>query len=86
MEEADDWLRHGNPWEKARPEYMLPVHFYGKVEHTKSGAKWVDTQVLSYTGAGWIVHSRFLAVRGWDSWFLTSYNFGCGGLHEQNVG
>ncbi|XP_067410858.1 glycogen phosphorylase, liver form [Emydura macquarii macquarii] len=46
VEEADDWLRHGNPWEKARPEYMLPVHFYGRVEHAKSGVKWVDTQVV----------------------------------------
>uniref|UniRef100_A0A8C7A2N5 Alpha-1,4 glucan phosphorylase n=1 Tax=Neovison vison TaxID=452646 RepID=A0A8C7A2N5_NEOVI len=44
VEEADDWLRHGNPWEKARPEFMLPVHFYGKVEHTTTGTKWVDTQ------------------------------------------
>uniref|UniRef100_A0A8C3AIS0 Alpha-1,4 glucan phosphorylase n=1 Tax=Cyclopterus lumpus TaxID=8103 RepID=A0A8C3AIS0_CYCLU len=42
VEEADDWLRHGNPWEKARPEYMLPVHFYGRVEDSK----WVDTQVV----------------------------------------
>uniref|UniRef100_A0A7M4EW66 Alpha-1,4 glucan phosphorylase n=1 Tax=Crocodylus porosus TaxID=8502 RepID=A0A7M4EW66_CROPO len=46
VEEADDWLRYGNPWEKARPEYMLPVHFYGRVEHTAEGAKWVDTQVV----------------------------------------
>uniref|UniRef100_A0A8D2PM88 Alpha-1,4 glucan phosphorylase n=1 Tax=Zosterops lateralis melanops TaxID=1220523 RepID=A0A8D2PM88_ZOSLA len=46
VEEADDWLRYGNPWEKARPEYMLPVHFYGRVEHTPDGVKWVDTQVV----------------------------------------
>ncbi|KAB0404105.1 hypothetical protein E2I00_008858 [Balaenoptera physalus] len=46
MEEADDWLRYGNPWEKARPEFTLPVHFYGRVEHTDQGAKWVDTQVV----------------------------------------
>ncbi|XP_015276093.1 PREDICTED: glycogen phosphorylase, liver form [Gekko japonicus] len=46
VEEADDWLRHGNPWEKARPEYMLPIHFYGKVEHTQTGVRWVDTQVV----------------------------------------
>uniref|UniRef100_A0AAQ4S0N3 Alpha-1,4 glucan phosphorylase n=1 Tax=Gasterosteus aculeatus aculeatus TaxID=481459 RepID=A0AAQ4S0N3_GASAC len=46
VEEADDWLRHGNPWEKARPEYMLPVHFYGRVEETRGGSKWVDTQVV----------------------------------------
>ncbi|KAA0718196.1 Glycogen phosphorylase, liver form [Triplophysa tibetana] len=47
VEEADDWLRYGNPWEKARPEFMLPVHFYGRVEE-KEGAepKWVDTQVV----------------------------------------
>uniref|UniRef100_A0A665XFK7 Alpha-1,4 glucan phosphorylase n=1 Tax=Echeneis naucrates TaxID=173247 RepID=A0A665XFK7_ECHNA len=46
VEEADDWLRHGNPWEKARPEYMLPVHFYGRVEETREGSKWVNTQVV----------------------------------------
>uniref|UniRef100_A0A7N5JB23 Alpha-1,4 glucan phosphorylase n=1 Tax=Ailuropoda melanoleuca TaxID=9646 RepID=A0A7N5JB23_AILME len=46
VEEADDWLRYGNPWEKARPEYMLPVHFYGRVEHTSEGVKWLDTQVV----------------------------------------
>nr|XP_061798126.1 glycogen phosphorylase, liver form isoform X3 [Nerophis lumbriciformis] len=46
VEEADDWLRHGNPWEKARPEYMLPVHFYGRIEETENGTKWVDTQVV----------------------------------------
>uniref|UniRef100_A0A671NBE2 Alpha-1,4 glucan phosphorylase n=1 Tax=Sinocyclocheilus anshuiensis TaxID=1608454 RepID=A0A671NBE2_9TELE len=46
VEEADDWLRYGNPWEKARPEYMHPVHFYGRTEHHPDGVKWVDTQVV----------------------------------------
>ncbi|XP_078505158.1 glycogen phosphorylase, brain form [Lissotriton helveticus] len=46
VEEADDWLRYGNPWEKARPEYMLPVHFYGRVEHSPEGAKWIETQIV----------------------------------------
>ena len=50
MEEADDWLRYGNAWEKARPEFTLPVHFYGRVEHTNQGAKWVDTQVRGTPG------------------------------------
>lgn len=45
-EEPDDWLRYGNPWEKARPEYMIPVNFYGRVISTPSSQmKWVDTQV-----------------------------------------
>ncbi|XP_053297493.1 glycogen phosphorylase, muscle form [Pleuronectes platessa] len=46
VEEADDWLRYGNPWEKARPEYMRPVHYYGRTEHHPDGIKWVDTQVV----------------------------------------
>lgn len=46
VEEADDWLRYGNPWEKARPEYMRPVQFYGRTEHHPDGVKWVDTQTV----------------------------------------
>ncbi|XP_017786203.1 PREDICTED: glycogen phosphorylase [Nicrophorus vespilloides] len=46
QEEPDDWLRFGNPWEKARPEYMIPINFYGKVEETGTGKKWVNTQVV----------------------------------------
>ncbi|KAL3188580.1 hypothetical protein MRX96_022585 [Rhipicephalus microplus] len=45
-EVPDDWLRFGNPWEKARPEYMIPVNFYGRVEKTDKGYKWVDTQLV----------------------------------------
>ncbi|TGZ53808.1 hypothetical protein DBV15_10466 [Temnothorax longispinosus] len=41
IEEPDDWLRYGNPWEKARPEFMLPVNFYGHVIDTPEGKKWV---------------------------------------------
>ncbi|XP_050730129.1 glycogen phosphorylase-like [Eriocheir sinensis] len=46
VEEPDEWLRFGNPWEKARPEYMIPVNFYGRVEDTPQGKKWVDTQIV----------------------------------------
>jgi len=47
IEEPDDWLRYGNPWEKARPEYTVPVHFYGKVVYTpEGGRKWVDTATV----------------------------------------
>lgn len=45
-EEPDDWLRFGNPWEKSRPEYMIPVHFFGRVVDISSGKKWVDTQIV----------------------------------------
>ncbi|KAF7639970.1 Alpha-1,4 glucan phosphorylase [Meloidogyne graminicola] len=47
VEEPDDWLRFGNPWEKARPEYMLPVNFYGKVEKDADGKSiWKDTHLV----------------------------------------
>jgi starch phosphorylase len=47
LEEPDDWLRFGNPWEIARPEYMIPVNFFGRVETTETGRKrWVDTSVV----------------------------------------
>ncbi|XP_061595800.1 glycogen phosphorylase, muscle form [Cololabis saira] len=46
VEEADDWLRYGNPWEKARPEYTRQVHYYGRTEHGPDGVRWVDSQVV----------------------------------------
>lgn len=45
-EEVDDWLRLGNPWEKARPEYVFAVPFYGKVTNTELGRQWVDYQTI----------------------------------------
>lgn len=51
-EQPDDWLKYGNPWEIARPEYTVPVTFGG---HTESWSdrdgrfrvRWVaDTTVL----------------------------------------
>jgi len=47
VEEPDDWLRYGNPWEKARPEYMIPVYFYGRVQDKPGGGReWVDRQAV----------------------------------------
>ncbi|VDN10635.1 unnamed protein product [Dibothriocephalus latus] len=45
VEEPDEWLRYGNPWEKGRPEYSYPVNFYGRVEDAGNGRRrWVDAQ------------------------------------------
>ncbi|UCG17100.1 MAG: glycogen/starch/alpha-glucan phosphorylase [Phycisphaerales bacterium] len=48
VEEPDDWLRLGNPWEIARPERTFRVQFYGRVEREsdelgRQRARWVDT-------------------------------------------
>ena len=50
FERPDDWLRRGNPWLMARPEYIAEVHFGGRVEavhdHTTTGFRWVDTDTV----------------------------------------
>ena len=45
-EEPDDWLRYGNPWEKARPEYTVPVNFYGKVSDITNIEGGMDGQLF----------------------------------------
>ncbi len=37
VERADEWLRFGNPWEIARPEYTVPVKLGGYTEHQGDG-------------------------------------------------
>ena len=50
VEEPDHWLRHGYPWEMARPEYAQHVHFGGHVEClTEKGKQkwvWVPSEVV----------------------------------------
>ena len=48
VEDADNWLKYGNPWEIPRPEHLHPIKFYGHVKHTAhpDGTEtydWVDT-------------------------------------------
>ncbi len=48
VEEPDRWLRHGNPWEVARPEYTQRISYGGRSDYyrTASGGmavRWVDT-------------------------------------------
>ncbi|MFH1418510.1 MAG: glycogen/starch/alpha-glucan phosphorylase [Planctomycetota bacterium] len=48
IEDPDDWLRLGNPWEIARPEHTLRVQFYGRSEgytdeHGRHRYRWGDT-------------------------------------------
>ncbi|HSP33736.1 MAG TPA: glycogen/starch/alpha-glucan phosphorylase, partial [Thermoanaerobaculia bacterium] len=51
IERPDNWLRYGNPWEVPRPDVLLPVKFYGRVEYSKDERgrerfKWVDAEEL----------------------------------------
>jgi starch phosphorylase len=43
----DEWLAFGNPWEVARPEYMIEVRFYGDVKWLADGKfSWEDGQIV----------------------------------------
>ena len=47
----DEWLKHGNPWEIARPERSCVVRFYGRTEEsTKADGSpkidWLDTHEI----------------------------------------
>lgn len=49
VESPDEWLKHGNPWEFARPEYAVTVKFYGDTYmfHDRNGklsVEWQNTQ------------------------------------------
>jgi len=48
VEEPDQWLRGGNPWELERSEYSQRVHYGGRSEFYRDGEgglriRWVDT-------------------------------------------
>lgn len=48
IEEADHWLRDGNPWEIERPEYTQVIRFGGRLENVsnhnrKPHVVWLDT-------------------------------------------
>jgi len=48
VEEPDQWLRGGNPWELERAEYSQRVHYGGRSEYYRNGdgelrIRWVDT-------------------------------------------
>ncbi len=60
VENPDDWLRYGTPWEFQRPHHMFPVHFYGQVKHheDRSGnrkVEWTDTEVVMAMACDYLV-------------------------------
>jgi starch phosphorylase len=51
IERPDDWLKFGTPWEIIRPEEVVPVLLYGRIEHLPAAdgshkPVWVDWQMM----------------------------------------
>ena len=88
IEEPDPWLKHGYPWEMARPEYSQHVHFGGHVEClTENGRqKWVwvpeeivegipyDLPIVGYCNA--VNSLRLWSAKAVDDFDLANFNKG----------
>jgi len=89
VERADEWLRFGNPWEIARPEYTVPVQFGGYTEHIGEnggyrvawrGAEKVlgvpyDTPIAGY-GSSTVNSLRLWAARAGEEFDFGLFNAG----------
>ena len=84
VEKTDKWLRFGNPWELARPEWAVEVKFGGHTEHYtdvhgRSHVRWVpertvlgipyDTPILGYRT------NTANTLRLWSAEAPESFNF-----------
>ncbi|MBW4513254.1 MAG: glycogen/starch/alpha-glucan phosphorylase [Scytonematopsis contorta HA4267-MV1] len=82
---TDKWLRHGNPWEIARTEWYVEVHFGGHTEHYtdkdgKHRVKWTSLQVVKGVPydtpiLGYKVNTAN-TLRLWKSEATESFDFG----------
>ena len=88
VEEPDHWLKHGYPWEMARPEYAQHVHFGGHVECLSEGGRqkwvWVPAEIvegipydLPIVGYCHAVNSlRLWSAKAMDDFDLANFNKG----------
>jgi starch phosphorylase len=71
VEEPDDWLRQGNPWEFERPELKYEVGFGGRVEDADSGRRWVPAETVQATAFDFVVPGhgtrRVSVLRQWNA-------------------
>src|SRR5204863_614434 len=90
VEKPDEWLRLGNPWEIARPEYGVPVRFGGHTEehaedHGRLRVHWTggeqvvgmpyDTPIAGY-GCNTVNTMRLWRARASSDFDLSYFNEG----------
>ena len=64
VEEPDNWLRDGNPWEIERPEYQFPVHFGGEIKEERDAQGRSVTRWLNYDTVLGVPHDMPIAGYG----------------------
>ena len=80
IEEPDDWLRNGNPWDLERPEIRYPVGFGGSVFSDGPGRRWLPGEHLFADASDFIVpgHAteRVAVLRQWQASPTRPIDFG----------
>lgn len=90
IEQPEDWLRHGNPWEFARPAVTYPVQFGGRVTHHTDAAgrrhcRWLDAAEIKATaydlqvsgfGSNLVNTIRLWSAKSTDDFDLQDFNAG----------
>jgi starch phosphorylase len=85
IEEPDNWLRFGNPWEIERPEAQFEVHFGGRVRMDGLKATWLDYDTvlgIPYDmpipgyGNGTVNNLRLWSARSTEEFNLAFFNNG----------
>jgi glycogen phosphorylase len=71
VEEPDDWMRLGTPWEVQRPELHYSVGFGGRVEADGGARRWVPAERLVAQAYDFIVPAhhgaRVSTLRQWEA-------------------
>jgi starch phosphorylase len=71
VEEPDDWLRHGNPWELERTEIRYPISFGGRVNTDGPGRRWLPAETLCADAIDFVVPGhgtdRVVVLRQWQA-------------------
>jgi starch phosphorylase len=71
VEEPDDWLRSGNPWELERPEVRYPIGFGGRVTGDGPGRRWLPAETMLADAFDFIVPGhgtdRVALLRQWQA-------------------
>ncbi|MFO0006580.1 MAG: glycogen/starch/alpha-glucan phosphorylase, partial [bacterium] len=71
VEEPEDWLRSGNPWELERPEVRHPIGFGGRVVGDGPGRRWLPGETLLADAFDFIVPGhgtdRVALLRQWQA-------------------
>jgi glycogen phosphorylase len=101
VERPEEWLKFGNPWEVSRPEYEVPVAFYGRTvqeadERGRPRVRWVDakhvlgtpydTPIAGYRN-GTVNTLRLWRARAHEEFDLADFNRGdyLAAVEEKNV-